>query len=116
MLYYLLVPLAKDHILFYVFRYLPVRSVMALTSAFIISLVVGPWLIRRLRVLQHGGEAVREGTPERHPTKKGTPTVGGVGILTAVIPTTPLWAKLGNRDVWGALLAAPGFGLVGAWG
>ena len=52
MLYYLLVPLAKDHIVFNVFRYLTFRSFMALITAFIISLVVGPWIIRQLRIAQ----------------------------------------------------------------
>src|SRR3989442_685105 len=115
MLYYFLVPLAKDHIVFNVFRYLTFRSFMALISAFIISLVVGPWLIRRLRVLQHGGETIREDTPERHRTKKGTPTMGGVVILTAIIATTLLWANLGTRYVWVVILATAGFGLIGIW-
>ena len=115
MLYYFLVPLAKDHIVFNVFRYLTFRSFMALISAFIISLVVGPWLIRRLRVLQHGGETIREDTPERHRTKKGTPTMGGIVILTAIIATTLLWANLGNRYVWVVILATAGFGLIGVW-
>ena len=83
MLYHFLVPLAKDHIVFNVFRYLTFRSFMALISALVISLVVGPWLIRRLRVMQHGAETIREDTPERHRDKKGTPTMGGVVILTA---------------------------------
>src|SRR5436309_545189 len=81
MLYYLLVPLAKDHILFNVFRYLTFRSFMALISALVISLIVGPWLIRRLRRMQHGSETLREDTPAHHRTgKKGTPTMGGVII------------------------------------
>src|SRR3989441_13276757 len=101
MLYYFLVPLAKDHIVFNVFRYLTFRSFMALISAFIISLVVGPWLIRRLRVLQHGGETIREDTPERPRTKKGTPTMGGIAILPAIIAPALLWANLGNRSGWG---------------
>src|SRR3989442_937015 len=115
MLYYFLVPLAKDHIVFNVFRYLTFRSFMALTSAFSIAVVVGPWLIRRLRVLQHGGETIREDTPERHRTKKGTPTMGGIVILTAIIATTLLWANLGNRYVWVVILATAGFGLIGVW-
>src|SRR2546428_746784 len=115
MLYYFLVPLAKDHIVFNVFRYLTFRSFMALISAFVISLVVGPWLIRRLRVLQHGGETIREDTPERHRTKKGTPTMGGIVILTAILATTLLWANLGNRYVWVVMLATAGFGLIGVW-
>src|SRR6266850_893319 len=115
MLYYFLVPLAKDHIVFNVFRYLTFRSFMALISAFIISLVVGPWIIRRLRIAQHGGETIREDTPERHRTKKGTPTMGGIVILTAIIATTLLWANLGNRYVWVVILATGGFGLIGIW-
>src|SRR3989441_12301317 len=115
MLYYFLVPLAKDHIVFNVFRYLTFRSFMALISAFVISLVVGPWLIRRLRVLQHGGETIREDTPERHRTKKGTPTMGGIVILVAIISTTLLWANLTNRYVWVVVLATAGFGAIGVW-
>src|SRR5256885_2328844 len=112
MLYYLLVPLAKDHIVFNVFRYLTFRSFMALISAFIISLVVGPWIIRRLRIAQHGGETIREDTPERHRTKKGTPTMGGIVILASLISTTLLWANLGNRYGWVVILATGGFGLI----
>src|SRR5215831_5689618 len=115
MLYYFLVPLAKDHIIFNVFRYLTFRSFMALISAFIISLLVGPWLIRRLRVAQHGGETIREDTPERHRTKKGTPTMGGIVILTAILATSLLWANLANRYMWVAILATAGFGLIGIW-
>ncbi len=115
MLYYLLVPLAKDHIVFNVFRYLTFRSFMALISAFIISLVVGPWIIRKLRIAQHGGETIREDTPERHRTKKGTPTMGGIVILTAILATTLLWANLGNRYVWVVILSTASFGLIGVW-
>src|SRR5258705_13884264 len=105
MLYYLLVPLAKDHIVFNVFRYLTFRSFMALISAFIISLVVGPWIIRRLRIAQHGGETTREDTPEGHRTKKGTPTMAGIVILTAITATTLLRANLANRYAGGRILA-----------
>ncbi len=115
MLYYFLVPLARDHIIFNVFRYLTFRSFMALITAFIISLLVGPWLIRRLRTAQHGGETIREDTPERHRTKKGTPTMGGIVILAAILATTLLWANLANRYVWVVILATAGFGLVGVW-
>src|SRR5947209_6735993 len=108
MLYYFLVPLAKDHIVFNVFRYLTFRSFMALISAFIISLVVGPWIIRRLRIAQHGGDTIREDTPERHRTKKGTPTMGGIVILTAIIATTLLWANLTNRYMWVVILVIVG--------
>src|SRR5262245_51559628 len=114
MLYHLLVPLAKDHILFNVFRYLTFRSVMALISALVISLLIGPPLIQWLKRWQHGGETIREDTPERHRTKKGTPTMGGVVILGALLGSTLLWANLKNRYVWVVLLATAGFALIGA--
>ncbi|MBI2218632.1 MAG: phospho-N-acetylmuramoyl-pentapeptide-transferase [Candidatus Rokubacteria bacterium] len=114
MLYHLLVPLARDHIVFNVFRYLTFRSFMALISALVISLVVGPWIIRRLRAMQHGGETIREDTPERHRGKKGTPTMGGLVILMALLGSTVLWVNLTNRYVWVAILATLGFGMIGA--
>ncbi|MBI4593115.1 MAG: phospho-N-acetylmuramoyl-pentapeptide-transferase, partial [Candidatus Rokubacteria bacterium] len=115
MLYHLLVPLARDHILFNVFRYLTFRSLMALITALVISLVVGPWIIRRLRAAQQGGETVREDTPERHQSKKGTPTMGGLVVLVALLGSTLLWVNLNNRYVWVVILATIGFGLIGWW-
>ena len=115
MLYYFLVPLAKDHILFNVFRYLTFRSFMALISALVVSLVIGPWIINRLREKQHGGETIREDTPERHRTKKGTPTMGGIIIVAALVVSTLLWANLANRYVWVAVVATLGFGIIGVW-
>jgi phospho-N-acetylmuramoyl-pentapeptide-transferase len=115
MLYHLLVPLAKDSIVFNVFRYLSFRSFMALISALVISLVIGPWIINRLREKQHGGETIREDTPERHRTKKGTPTMGGIIILAAIVTSTLLWANLTNRYVWVVVLATLGYGLIGVY-
>src|SRR5262249_7855038 len=97
MLYHLLVPLAKAHILFNFFRYLTSRSVMALISAMVTWLLIGPPLIQWLKRWQHGGETIREDTPERHRLKKGTPTMGGLVILGALLGSTPLWANLLNR-------------------
>src|SRR5713226_2445211 len=113
MLYHMLVPFARDHIVFNVFRYLTFRSLMALISALVISLVIGPYIIRRLREQQQGGETIREDTPERHRSKKGTPTMGGLVILAALFGSTLLWANLRNRYVWVVLLATAGFGLIG---
>jgi len=115
MLYLFLVPLAKDYILFNVFRYLTFRSVMALISALVISLLIGPPLIQKLKEWQHGGETIREDTPARHRSKKGTPTMGGLVILAALIGSTLLWANLRNRYVWVVVLATAGFGLIGFW-
>src|SRR5919108_1971469 len=115
MLYYFLVPLASEHIVFNVFRYLTFRSFMALISALVISLVIGPWIIQRLRVRQHGGDTIREDTPERHRTKRGTPTMGGVVMLASLVGSTLLWVNLANRYVWVAILTTLGFGLIGLW-
>ena len=113
MLYHLLVPLARDHIVFNVFRYLTFRSFMALITALVISLIVGPPIIAALRRSQHGEDTIREDTPARHRTKKGTPTMGGIVILVAICGSTLLWSNLTNRYVWVAILATFGFGLIG---
>jgi phospho-N-acetylmuramoyl-pentapeptide-transferase len=71
-------------------------------------------VIRRLRHFQIGQE-IREEGPASHQAKKGTPTMGGLLILTAVVPTTLLWADLGNSFVWIAVAATCGFGAIGFW-
>ena len=114
MLYELLVPLARYHTAFNVFRYITFRTAMATVTALVISFIMGPWLINRLREMQHGGSSVREDTPERHQkTKAGTPTMGGIGILIALLASTLLWANLRNRYVWVLVLATAGLGLIG---
>ncbi len=115
MLFHLLAPLGREHIVFNVFRYLTFRSAMAFISAFVLSLVVGPWLIARLRELQRGGETLREDTPARHRAKAGTPSMGGILILGALLVSTLLWANLKNRYVWVIVTGTVGFGLVGLW-
>jgi len=113
-LYELLVPLAKYNTAFNVFRYITFRTAMATVTALVISFLLGPWLINRLREMQHGGSSVREDTPERHQkTKAGTPTMGGIGILVAILVSTLLWANLRNRYIWVLMLATVGLGLIG---
>ncbi|HSB40519.1 MAG TPA: phospho-N-acetylmuramoyl-pentapeptide-transferase [Methylomirabilota bacterium] len=113
MLYELLVPLAKYHTAFNVFRYITFRTAMATVTALVISFILGPWLINRLRQMQHGETSVREDTPERHRAKAGTPTMGGIGILVAILVSTLLWADLRNRYIWVLMLATTGLGLIG---
>ena len=114
MLYELLVPLAKYNTAFNVFRYITFRTAMATVTALVISFLLGPWLINRLRQMQHGESSVREDTPERHQkTKAGTPTMGGIGILVAILVSTLLWANLRNRYMWVLMLATLGLGLIG---
>jgi phospho-N-acetylmuramoyl-pentapeptide-transferase len=113
MLLYLLVPLAKYHIVFNVFRYITFRAAMATVTALVVCFVLGPWLIRKLHALQSRGTTIREDTPERHRAKAGTPTMGGLLIVSAILLSTLLWANLRNRYVWIVVIATAGLGLIG---
>ncbi len=113
MLYHLLVPFAREHIVFNVFRYITFRTAMATVTALALSFLVGPWLVKKLRALQAGGETIREDIPERHRAKAGTPTMGGILILSAILVSTLLWANLKNRYVWIIVLATTGLGFIG---
>ncbi|MFN2384216.1 MAG: phospho-N-acetylmuramoyl-pentapeptide-transferase [Gemmatimonadota bacterium] len=93
MLYDLLVPLAEDHTFFNVFRYITFRAAYATVTALLIAFVLGPWVIRKLRVLKVG-QIIRQEGPESHYKKAGTPTMGGLLILVATVVPTILWADL----------------------
>lgn len=97
---------------FNVFQYLTFRGILATITAFIISLLVGPSMIRRLTLLRVG-QTVRNDGPQTHLTKTGTPTMGGALILIAITFTVLLWGDLTNRYVWIVLLVTLGFGLIG---
>jgi phospho-N-acetylmuramoyl-pentapeptide-transferase len=97
-LYHFLVPLADYHIAFNLFRYITFRAAGAMATALIISFVLGPWIIERLRVLRVG-QVVREEGPKAHLTKAGTPTMGGVLILVATVAATLLWADLTASNI-----------------
>jgi len=87
MLYHLLFPLAPQFGVLNVTRYITFRTAVASISALVISLVLGPWLIRRLRDFQIG-QVIRQEGPQSHRAKAGTPTMGGLLILTAsLVPT-----------------------------
>ena len=112
MLYHLLYPLHTSLKVFNVFRYITFRTAMAVLTAMVVSFILGPWLIRRLRHFQIGQE-IREEGPASHQSKRGTPTMGGLLILTAVVPSTLLWADLRNPFVWIAVVSMCGFGAIG---
>ena len=97
-----------------VFSYLTMRAIMAAVSALAISLLVGPWMIARLSRGQIG-QVVRDDGPQTHLKKAGTPTMGGLLILVAIITSTLLWADLGNRFVWVVVGVTVLFGMVGFW-
>jgi len=114
MLYYYLVPLADTFQPFNVFRYITFRTGGAIMTALIIAFVLGPGLIRWLKVRQGKGQPIREDGPQRHLLeKKGTPTMGGLLILLALTISTLLWADLSNLYVWTVLGVTIAFGLLG---
>ena len=112
MLYYLLPPLAPYLGLLNVTRYITFRTAAASLTALALSLVLGPWLIRKLREFQIG-QVIRQEGPSTHQGKAGTPTMGGLLILVSAIIPTLLWADLSNLYVCIALLATISFGAVG---
>src|SRR5688572_2173528 len=99
MLYYLLHALRGELSGLNVVRYITFRTAVASLTALFLVLVLGPWMIERLRRLQIG-QHIREEGPQGHREKAGTPTMGGVLILTGIMVPTLLWADLSNRNVW----------------
>ncbi|WP_434631112.1 phospho-N-acetylmuramoyl-pentapeptide-transferase [Chromobacterium sp. CV08] len=97
---------------FNVFNYTTLRAVMAALTALAISLLLGPWVIRKLTELKVG-QAVRNDGPQTHLVKAGTPTMGGSLILLAITLTTLLWADLSNKYVWLLLAVMLGTGALG---
>jgi phospho-N-acetylmuramoyl-pentapeptide-transferase len=114
MIYTFLVPYAEQFQLFNVARYHTFRAGAAAMTALLICLVFGSPIIRWLRSFQRGGQPIRDDGPERHLIeKKGTPTMGGVMILLALVVSTLLWADLRSGMVWAALMVTIGYGALG---
>jgi phospho-N-acetylmuramoyl-pentapeptide-transferase len=112
MLYHLLHPLSDVSILFNLFRYITFRTACATLTALLISLILGPFIIRRLRSSQVC-ERIRQEGPSTHKVKEGTPTMGGLIILFAVVVPTLLWADLTNAYTRLILLVTVWMGLIG---
>ncbi|MFZ0641395.1 MAG: phospho-N-acetylmuramoyl-pentapeptide-transferase [Candidatus Acidiferrales bacterium] len=113
MLYYLFVEVLRPHYsLLNVFRYITVRTALASLTALFLTLVFGPWTIRRLRQLQIG-QYIRAEGPQRHQAKAGTPTMGGVLIVAAIVVPTLLWADLRSPYALLALGATVAFAIIG---
>ena len=104
--------LQQFHKGFAVFQYLTLRGILGVLTALALSLWLGPWMIRTLQIRQIG-QAVRNDGPQSHLSKKGTPTMGGALILTAIAISTLLWADLSNRYVWTVLAVTLLFGAIG---
>lgn len=115
MLFNLLAPLADAFEPFNLFRYITFRTGGAIATALLVSFLLGPRIIGWLRRTQGAGQPIRVDGPESHLiSKKGTPTMGGMLILAALILSTLLWADLTNGYVWLVLFIAAGFGAIGA--
>ena len=95
------------------FRYLSFRSGGAVATALLIGLIIGPKFIGWLRVRQGKGQPIRDDGPQSHLKKVGTPTMGGLMILTSVTIAMLLWMDLSNRFTWACLMVTLGFGAIG---
>ena len=113
MLYYLLVDILRPHFSpLNVFRYITVRTALASLTALFVTLVFGPWTIRRLRQLQIG-QYIREEGPKSHLAKAGTPTMGGLLVVVAIVVPTLLWADLQSPYALLAIGATVAFAIIG---
>ena len=112
MLYMLLYSMHTEFSVLNVTRYITFRTAAASLTALLLSLLLGPWMIRKLRDFQIG-QVIRHEGPASHRAKAGTPTMGGLLILTASLVPTLLWADLANVYVWIAVAATAAFGAVG---
>ena len=112
MLYHLLYPLHTELSVLNVVQYITLRTAAASLTAFVVTLLLGPWVIRVLRSFQIG-QVIRGDGPRSHQAKEGTPTMGGLLVLGAAVTATLLWVNLGNPYVWIAVLATLAFGAIG---
>src|SRR3982751_1441136 len=96
------------------FQYVTFRTAFASLTALFLSLLIGPWMIRKLREFAFG-QYIREEGPAWHAKKSGTPTMGGLLIVTSIVIPTLLWADLRNPYVWIAMFALVSFGAIGFW-
>jgi len=97
---------------FLVFQYLTVRGILGILTALIMSLLIGPYMIRKLNYHQIG-QIVREDGPQSHLSKAGTPTMGGALILISILISSLLWSDLTNTYVWVVMLVTALFGAIG---
>ncbi|MBL8595756.1 MAG: phospho-N-acetylmuramoyl-pentapeptide-transferase, partial [Devosia sp.] len=101
---------------FNVFRYITFRTAGAVMTALFFVFLFGPGMIAALRIRQGKGQPIREDGPAGHLlTKKGTPTMGGLMILSATVISILLWSNLSNGYVWVVLGVTVSFGAIGLY-
>jgi phospho-N-acetylmuramoyl-pentapeptide-transferase len=113
MLYNLLTPYAHKFHIANLFTYISFRSGLAIFISLVMSLYLGPKIIKLLRKLQKNGQPIRSDGPQSHLSKVGTPTMGGVMILASTLTTTLLLANLSNPYIWITLFVFVSFGILG---
>lgn len=97
---------------FSIFEYITLRSILSVLTSLVISLTVGPYLIRTL-IKKQIGQSIREDGPQTHLDKSGTPTMGGMLIVISIVVTTLLWSDLTNKYMWLCVLCLLSYGLIG---
>ncbi|MFT2090156.1 phospho-N-acetylmuramoyl-pentapeptide-transferase [Paraglaciecola sp. 2405UD69-4] len=97
---------------FSVFSYVTLRAILSTLTALLIAVIIGPKMIKWLQNMQIG-QTVRDDGPESHLAKSGTPTMGGLLILAAIVSSVLLWADLSNRYVWVTLFVVVSYGIIG---
>lgn len=97
---------------FRVFSYLTLRAILSTLTALLIAVIIGPKMIRWLQHMQIG-QTIRDDGPESHLAKSGTPTMGGLLILAAIVSSVLLWSDLTNRYVWVTLFVLVSYGAIG---
>src|SRR5271169_3582239 len=113
MLYWLLYEKLHAYVSpFRVFEYVTSRTMFASLTSLFMCVLLGPWMIRKLRELQIG-QSIREDGPQSHHKKAGTPTMGGLLICVSIVAPTLLWSNLRDPAVWVALTGLVTFGAVG---
>ncbi|HET8798613.1 MAG TPA: phospho-N-acetylmuramoyl-pentapeptide-transferase [Thermoanaerobaculia bacterium] len=112
MLYHLLFNLRDQFVGFNVFRYITFRTAFAALTALLISFILGPWLIERMRRIKLG-QYIREEGPKSHHVKAGTPTMGGILINVAILIPTILWADIFNPYIWIVLFVTASYAAIG---
>jgi phospho-N-acetylmuramoyl-pentapeptide-transferase len=95
-----------------VFRYITFRTSLAVLTAMFFSLVLGPWIIRKLKRLSVT-QQIREDGPKAHMGKAGTPTMGGILIILCILLAILMWGDLGNMYIWTLIVSLVGFGGIG---
>ncbi|MGI9352470.1 MAG: phospho-N-acetylmuramoyl-pentapeptide-transferase [Rhizobiaceae bacterium] len=113
MLYFLGQEFSSDISMLNLFRYITFRTGAALITSALIVFLFGPKIISTLRIRQGRGQPIRADGPETHFAKAGTPTMGGLMILSGVIVSSLLWGNLSSVYVWVVLMVTIGFGAIG---